>query len=50
MTINEEDQMIEQIMANHNVAMAATAVLPHLDKGKVIECEVSDEDFIQSSG
>jgi hypothetical protein len=50
MTIDEEDKMIKQIMADCNAAMAATAVSPHLEEGKVLECEVSNEDFVWSSG
>jgi hypothetical protein len=41
--------MVECILANCDAAMAATAVLSHSDKGMVMECEVSNEDFVQSS-
>jgi hypothetical protein len=34
MTIDGEDQMIKQIMADHDAAMAATVALSHLKKGK----------------
>jgi hypothetical protein len=46
MTINEKDTMIKQAMADHNAAMAATAVSSHSDEGMVMEHEVSDKDFV----
>jgi hypothetical protein len=49
MTINEEDPMIEWIMADRDIAMAATAASPHSEEGKVMECEVSNKDFVRSS-
>jgi hypothetical protein len=42
MTIDEEDKMIEWIMADHDAAMAATAVSPHSEEGKVLEHKVID--------
>jgi hypothetical protein len=42
--------MIDQIMVECDTAMAVTAASPHLEEGKVMECEVSDEYFVQSSG
>jgi hypothetical protein len=49
LTIDEEDKMIEQIMADHDAAMAARAASPHSEDRKVMEYEVSDEDFVWSS-
>jgi hypothetical protein len=48
--VDEEDDMVEHILANHNAAMAATAALVHSSEGMMIECEVSEEDFVWSSG
>jgi hypothetical protein len=50
MTTNEKDEMIKEIMVNHNTTMAATAALMHLEAGIIMECEVSDEDFVWPSG
>jgi hypothetical protein len=50
MTIDKKDAMIEQAMADHNTAMAATAVSMNSEEGMVMEHEVSDEDFFHSSG
>jgi hypothetical protein len=49
MTIDEKDNMIEQLMVDGNAAMAATAASSHSDKGMVMECEVSNKDFVLSS-
>jgi hypothetical protein len=42
--------MVEHILANHNAAMAATAVSLHSDEGTVMECEVSDKDLSGPAG
>jgi hypothetical protein len=48
--VDEEDEMVKRILANRNVAMAATAALAHSSEGTIIEREVSEEDFVRSSG
>jgi hypothetical protein len=48
--VDEEDDMVEHILANHDAAMAATAASAHSSKGTIIEREVTKEDFVQSSG
>jgi hypothetical protein len=48
--VDEEDEMVKHILANRDAAMAATAALAHSPEGPIIECEVSEEDFVQSSG
>jgi hypothetical protein len=48
--VDEEDEMVECILANHDVAMAATAASAHSSKGTIIEHEVGEEDFVRSSG
>jgi hypothetical protein len=53
MTLDEEDHFIQQIMANHDAAMAATAVSTtqtSTSKGMLVEREVDDVDFVRSSG
>jgi hypothetical protein len=42
--------MVEHILANRNAAMAATAASAHFPEGMIIEREVSEEDFVWSSG
>jgi hypothetical protein len=42
--------MVEHILANRDAAMAATAALAHSSKGLIIDREVSEEDFVRSSG
>jgi hypothetical protein len=49
MTIDKEDQIIKWIIANRNTTMAATAASPHLEERKVMEHEVSNEDFVWPS-
>jgi hypothetical protein len=49
LTIDEEDDMVEHILVNHNATIAATAVLSHLSEGAIIECKVNKEDFVWSS-
>jgi hypothetical protein len=34
---------------HHNAAMAATAALTQSEEAMIIECEVSEEDFVRSS-
>jgi hypothetical protein len=48
--VDEEDDMVKCILANHDAAIAATAASTHLSEDIIIECEVSDEDFVWSSG
>jgi hypothetical protein len=48
--VDEEDEMVEHILANRDAAMAATAASAHSSEGTIIECEVSEEDFVWSSG
>jgi hypothetical protein len=53
MTLDEVDNFIQQIMANHNAAMAATAestTQMGTSKGTLVEREVNDSDFVRSSG
>jgi hypothetical protein len=47
--VDEEDEMVKRVLANRDSAMAATAVSAHLSEGMIIEREVSEEDFVQSS-
>jgi hypothetical protein len=49
MTIDEKDNMIEKIMADNDTTIVITAASTHLEEEMIIECEVSDEDFIWSS-
>jgi hypothetical protein len=48
--VDEEDDMVEHILANRDAAMAATEALAHSSKGTIIEREVGEEDFVWSSG
>jgi hypothetical protein len=50
MTTDEQDNMIKELLADRNTAMAATAVSMQLEEAMIIEHEVSEEDFVQSSG
>jgi hypothetical protein len=53
MTLDEEDKFIQQIMANHDAAVAAAAeLITHMgtSKGTLVEREVEDTDFVRSSG
>jgi hypothetical protein len=47
--VDEEDEMVEHILANCDAAIAATAASAHSSKGTIIEREVSEEDFVRSS-
>jgi hypothetical protein len=53
MMLDEEDDFIQQIMANHDAAVAATAGLmtqAGTSKGTLVEREVDHADFVRSSG
>jgi hypothetical protein len=47
--VDEEDEMVEHILANRDAAMAATAASTHSSEGTIIEREVSEEDSVRSS-
>jgi hypothetical protein len=52
MTLDEEDEFIQQIMANRDTAVAATAestTYMATSKGTLVEREVEDADFARSS-
>jgi hypothetical protein len=52
MTLDEEDHFIQQIMANRDTAMAATAASmtqTSTSKGTLVEREIDDADFVRSS-
>jgi hypothetical protein len=53
MTLDEEDNFIQQIMANRNAAVAAASVSTTqmgTSEGTLVEREVDDTDFVRSSG
>jgi hypothetical protein len=53
MTLDEQDEFIQQIMANHDTAMATTAesmTRMGTSEGMLVEREVDDTDFVRSSG
>jgi hypothetical protein len=50
MTSDEQDDMIEKLLADRDAAMAATAALTQSEEAMIIECEVSEEDFVRCSG
>jgi hypothetical protein len=53
MMLDEEDHFIQQIMANHDAAMAAAAASmtqTSTSEGTLVEREVDDTDFVRSSG
>jgi hypothetical protein len=50
MTTDEQDDMIEKLLADHDAAMAATAALTQSEEAMIIEREVREEDFVWSSG
>jgi hypothetical protein len=53
MTLDEEDEFIQQIMANRDTAVAATAestTHTGTSEGTLVEREVNDVDFVRSSG
>jgi hypothetical protein len=52
MTLDEQDEFIQRIMANHDTAVAATAEpMTHMgtSKGTLVEREVDESDFVRSS-
>jgi hypothetical protein len=53
MTLEEEDDFIQQIMANHNAAgavAAASTTQTNTSKGTLVEREADNVDFVKSSG
>jgi hypothetical protein len=53
MTLDEEDDFIQQIMANRDTAAAATSApttQTSTSEGTLVEREVNDMDFVRSSG
>jgi hypothetical protein len=52
-TLDEQDEFIQNIMANRNAAMAAIAestTHTGLSEGMLVDREIDDADFIRSSG
>jgi hypothetical protein len=52
MTLDEQDEFIQWIMANRNAAVAATAELMteiETSKDALVERDVDDTDFVRSS-
>jgi hypothetical protein len=52
MMLDEQDEFIQQVMANRNTAMAAAAestTLTGTSKGMLVEREVDDSDVVRSS-
>jgi hypothetical protein len=49
MTTDEQDDMIEKILADCDAALAATGVSAQLEEATIMEHEVSKEDFVWSS-
>jgi hypothetical protein len=50
--LDEEDEFIQRIMANHNTAVAAAAestTYMATSEGTLVEREVEDMDFVRSS-
>jgi hypothetical protein len=53
MTLDEEDDFIQRIMANRDAAVAAAAestTQMGTSKGTLVETEVDEADFVRSSG
>jgi hypothetical protein len=53
MTLEEEDEFIQHILANCDTTMAAVAeLMTHMamSKGTLVEREVDDSDFVRSNG
>jgi hypothetical protein len=53
MTLDEEDDFIQWIMANHNAAVATAAestTRTGTSEGMLVEREVDEVDFVWSSG
>jgi hypothetical protein len=49
MTQDEQDEFIQNIMANHNAAMADVMTHIGLTEGTLVDREIDDTDFIGSS-
>jgi hypothetical protein len=52
MTLEEEDNFIQQIMADHDAAVADTAesmTVTSTSRGTLVDREVNDLDFVRSS-
>jgi hypothetical protein len=52
MTLDEKDNFVQQIMANHNAAAAAASALTTqtgTSEGTLVEREVDNMDFVRSS-
>jgi hypothetical protein len=52
MTLDEQDEFIQQIMANHDTAVAAaggSTTQMGTSEGTLVEREVDDVDFVRSS-
>jgi hypothetical protein len=53
MTLDEQDEFIQRIMANRNAKMVAVTesmTLACTSEGTVVEREVDESDFVRSSG
>jgi hypothetical protein len=53
MTLDEQDEFIQHIMANRDAAVAAASASTtqmSTSEGTLVEREVNDADFIRSSG
>jgi hypothetical protein len=53
MMLEEEDEYIQHILANHDATMAATAgstTHTATSEGTLVEQEVEDADFVRSNG
>jgi hypothetical protein len=53
MMLDEQDKIIQQVMANRNAAMAAateSTTLMGTSEGTLVEREVDDLDFVGSGG
>jgi hypothetical protein len=53
MTLDEQDEFIQQVMANCDAAMAAVAestTHTGTSEGTLVEREVDESDFVRSSG
>jgi hypothetical protein len=53
MTLDEQDEFIQRIMANRDAEMAAVSELTTsacTSEGTVVEWEVNESDFVRSSG
>jgi hypothetical protein len=51
--LDEQDEFIQHVIANHDTAMAAAAeLITHMgtSEGTLVEREVDDSDFVRSSG